>query len=128
MITRTPKRNLYDTNRPNTKGYYIGNADSAILLITVLNGGTAGFINFKGSAQEKEIDISLPANKDNFYTSIAVNDLDTGKVYEGSVGISVATPRLIMVELNTRYLSQIAIDDQFDAGAIINIDIVCIQN
>lgn len=126
-ITKTPPRTLYDTNKPENKMVYVGNADSVMLMVTVKTGGTAGFLTFKGSAQSAEPNMAQASSESNFYTPVAVNDLDTGKVYEGSVGISVASVRQIMLEVNTRFLQWLGVDDQFDGGAIVKIDYVCIH-
>lgn len=127
MITRTPQRNFYTSNAPSKKGYYIGNASSVVLLLTVKAGATAGFITFIGSAQDKEIDLNQPASQENHFSRIAVNDLDTGHVYEGSVGITVAQPKLMTLEMNVEELTQLAVDDSMSGGAEINIDIICTQ-
>lgn len=127
MITRTPKRVLYDKNQQQNKAYYVGNSDSIILQITVVAGAATGALTFLGSAQEKEVDPAQPASRENFFTRVAVNDIDTGKTYTGSMGISVATPKFVMVEVNTRYLQWLAVDNSADNGANVKIDIVTMQ-
>lgn len=119
---------MFDTNLPENKPYYVGNSDSIIMLITVVSGGTGGFITFNGSADGKQFDPLSPAGKENFFTKIATHDLDTGKTYEGSIGISVASPKLIQLEVNSRFLNYLAVDTSMANGANINIDVVCIQN
>lgn len=126
-ITKTPQRTLYDTNNPVNKMVNVGNADSVILMLTVKTGGTGGFLSFKGSAQSSEPNMGSASSESNFHTPVAVNDLDTGKTYEGSVGISVASVRQVMLEVNTRFLQWLGVDDQFDGGAIVKIDYVCIH-
>lgn len=128
MLTKTPKRRLYDANLTENKPYYIGNSDSVILMITVTTGATAGFITFDGTADENGFDPNQPASDKNFFTKVAVNDIDTGKTYEGSIGLSVATERLIMVEVNSRFLNFISVDTSMSNGAKFNIDVVCMQN
>lgn len=128
MITRTQKQRMFDTNLPENKPYYVGGADSIIMLISVIAGGTGGFITFNGSADGKGFDTLQPANKDNFFTKIATHDLDTGKTYEGSIGISVASPKLLQLEVNSRFLNYLSVDTSMANGANINIDVVCIQN
>lgn len=128
MITRIAKRTLYDKNSPENKPYWVGNSDSVILMITVRTGGATGFLTFNGSADEKGFDPLQPAGENNFFTKVAVNDIDTGKTYEGSIGVSVATQRLLMVEVNTRFINYLHVDDSLAGGADCKIDIVCIQN
>jgi len=128
MLTRTKKQVLYDTNLPDNKPYYIGNSDSVILLVTVKNAGTGGFITFNGSADENRFDPAQASGENNFFTKIATHDLDTGKTYEGSIGISVATPKLVQLEVNSRFLNYLSVDTSMSNGAIIKIDVVCIQN
>lgn len=128
MLTKTPKRRMYDANKTENKPYYVGNSDSVILMITVTQGATAGFITFNATADEQGFNPSLPAGSSNFFTKVAVNDMDTGNTYEGSIGISVATERLIMVEVNSRFINFLGVDTSMSNGAKFNIDIVCIQN
>ncbi len=128
MITTTPKRTLYDKNNPENKPYYVGNSDSVILMITVRNGGSTGYITFNGTADGQGFDPLSPAGENNFFTKVATNDIDTGKTYEGSIGVSVATQKLVMLEVNTRFLSYLSVDDSMAGGADFKIDIVCIQD
>ncbi len=124
-MTKTPQRTFYSSKVAQNKPYYVGNCKSAILLVTVKTGALGGFLTFFGSAQDAEIDITQPASQANHYSRVAVYDADTGKMYEGSIGISVATARVLTLEVNTEFLAFLAVDDSFKSSADVNIDIVC---
>lgn len=124
MLIRTPVRTMFDSNRPLNPVHYVGNARSVVLMITIRTAGAGGVIKFNASASEKEFNPSLPSSVNNFYTHVAINDLESADIIVGSGGISVAVVKLFMVEINTNFINYLSVDTSSSAGANVNIDVV----
>lgn len=116
--------NIY-SNALGSRPELVSSFRHVVLMVTVTTAGSAGSkIYVRGTAQEAFPNFATSATATNFHSTVQAKNLSDGSTINGTTGIPTTSTGVFLLEVNTNFLSWVAIDPVDIGSAVVTVDLV----